>query len=354
MSKKALKAIQNTLRNDLVHKNPDTSSLATWLEAYLELEVTTLDSSRKVQRRDLQTFLAFMKHETGGDRCELWTPRLSQAFKVALQKTLLEDGARRWNDRTVNRILAHLKTFAKWVHKHRPFPLGDPVARVKSIPTASLLEIERALTATERRQLLDAADLLLETGGRSKDRRRHGSADRRPVRKGYRPYRNRAIVYALIETGMRRAAAAKVNLLDVDFDKHAVSVEEKGGVFHAYKISGEGLQAIRDYVDKERTIDVGQFKESPTLFLPAHTTQNRDGQLSVNAINQIWNEVCEKAGVKGKTPHSARHAMGRHIIEKTGNIAAVQRQLGHKNAAYSLQYARVTSEELGKVLDERE
>ena len=35
-----------------------------------------------------------------------------------------------------------------------------------------------------------------------------------------------------------------------------------------------------------------------------------------------------------------------HLIEKTGNIAAVQRQLGHTNAAYSIQYARVTDEEL--------
>ena len=38
------------------------------------------------------------------------------------------------------------------------------------------------------------------------------------------------------------------------------------------------------------------------------------------------------------------------IIEKTGNVAAVQRQLGHKNAAYSLQYARITDEELNVVL----
>jgi site-specific recombinase XerC len=45
--------------------------------------------------------------------------------------------------------------------------------------------------------------------------------------------------------------------------------------------------------------------------------------------------------------------MGKHIIEKTGNIAAVQKQLGHKQAAYSMQYARITAEELGRVLDER-
>jgi hypothetical protein len=45
--------------------------------------------------------------------------------------------------------------------------------------------------------------------------------------------------------------------------------------------------------------------------------------------------------------------MGKHIIEKTGNIAAVQKQLGHRQPAYSMHYARITAEELGKVLDER-
>jgi hypothetical protein len=30
--------------------------------------------------------------------------------------------------------------------------------------------------------------------------------------------------------------------------------------------------------------------------------------------------------------------MGRHLIDKAGSIATVQRQLGHTNAAYSIQY----------------
>ena len=59
------------------------------------------------------------------------------------------------------------------------------------------------------------------------------------------------------------------------------------------------------------------------------------------------------AKIKGKTPHSARHAMGKDIIDKTGNVAAVQRQLGHKNAVYSMQYARISDKELEDVLDER-
>jgi len=70
-------------------------------------------------------------------------------------------------------------------------------------------------------------------------------------------------------------------------------------------------------------------------------------------INHIWDSVADLAGVVGRTPHSARHAMRRHLIEKTGNIASVQRQLGYKNAAYSMQYSRITDEELNAVLDER-
>jgi len=50
---------------------------------------------------------------------------------------------------------------------------------------------------------------------------------------------------------------------------------------------------------------------------------------------------------------SARHVMGKHLIEKTGNIAAVQRQLGHKNAAYSMQYARISADELSNALNDR-
>ena len=45
--------------------------------------------------------------------------------------------------------------------------------------------------------------------------------------------------------------------------------------------------------------------------------------------------------------------MGRHIMEKTGNVAAIQRQLGHKNATYSLQYARITEKELDAALNDR-
>jgi integrase len=121
---------------------------------------------------------------------------------------------------------------------------------------------------------------------------------------------------------------------------------------HTYSISKEGLEAIRDYVEGERPADAAHRK-SPALFLAAPNNPRARERLSANTVNVIWDEVCRTAGVEGKTPHSARHAMGKHIIERTGNIAAVQRQLGHKNAAYSMQYARITADELADVINDR-
>jgi integrase len=331
-----------------------SGSLAWWIEQYFKFEVTTAASSQTVQRRDLVLFLSYVKDETGGDQIAAWTPRLSRSFQDRLRKEIdLKDGEgkRRLSDRTINRVMAHLKTFSKWVHKLKPFALGDPMAKVSLLKVGNGLEIERACSAAERRKILDAADLLLRIGGESKDRNRNKGGER-PKRKGYRAYRNRAVIYCLLETGMRRAAVVNLDLEDVDFKKKAVSVREKGGLVHRYQISNEGLQAIRDYVDNERKADVNAW-DSPALFLPASTVSQSSGRLSVNVVNQIWNEVAEIAGVEGKTPHSARHAMGRHIIEKTGNIAAVQRQLGHKNAAYSMQYARISERELGEVIEDR-
>jgi integrase len=328
-----------------------SDDLAAWLEAYFQLAVTTADASQAVQRRDVGRFLAFMQAEVGHTQRPAWTPRLSRAFVNALRATLSEQGARRWSDPTINRILAHLKTFAAWVHRQQPLPLGSPLANLATLTTPTVLALERALTPAEQRQLLDAADLLVDIGGRSRDRRAHGSTGDRPRRKGYRPYRNRAIVYTLLGTGMRRAAIRNLNLAAVDFERRLVTVTEKGGVQQTYHISRDALAAIGDYLAHERPGDAAG-RLSPALFLAAASHGKGDGRLSVRSLNSIWTAIAQTAGVSGKTPHAARHAMGKRIMQRTGNVAAVQRQLGHRNASYALQYARPSFSEMEAAINE--
>ena len=346
---------QIAIRNNsykLVVLEGDNDTLYFWLKNYLEHAVTTAESSRKVQVRDISLFIRFAEKE-GALMRPVWTPRLSRAFIDFLRTTLRSGGQRYWADRTINRILAHVKTFAKWINKLAPFPLGNPMQNIRLMGVGDNLDIERAFSNGERRRLLDAADLLPSVWGKSRDRRRNKNTEpvARPRRKYARPWRNRAMVYTLIETGMRRAALVNIDISDIDWDKSLIITKEKGGYSHSYSISDQGLKAIRDYLVHERGEDSGAGFTA--LFLPACSIRNSRGRLTPLVVNQIWDEVCTLAQVSGKTPHSARHAMGRHIIEKMGNIAAVQRQLGHRNVAYSVQYARVSNKELRDVLNNR-
>ena len=347
----------HTLPQIMTSKNLATIStekdrLSYWLEFYFEYAPPVAESTRTEKERDLKSFIAFIMRETGSDRRLDWTPRLSQDFRKELQNQINENGSRRYNDRTINRHIASLKSFAKWIHKHCPFPLGDPMAEIRENKTTSLLDIERALTRREYRLLLDHADRLIIDGGISIDRNRYKDVSTRPRRKTYRPYRNRAIIYCLLETGMRRAAVTHITLDDLDRKAKKITTIEKGGHQHSYKISEQGFKAIEDYIEHERLFDA-EFFQSPALFLAAANTRNTSGSLLSRQVNRIWNEVCKKAGIEGKTPHSARHTMGRHIQESTGNPEAIQKQLGHKNVAYSINYARITDSEMEKVLENR-
>jgi len=344
-------ADQNTFPN--LFQPDGADPVSTWAALYFRREVTTSARSQREQRRDLQLFLDFLFRTAGNDERLQWTPRLSRAFVDSLRQERRGEH-RRWSDRTINRIIAHLKTFAKWVHKHRPFPLGNPMEKIKGLPVEGLLELDRALSEDERRKILDAADYLPVIGGRSRDQRRfkHTLPNQRPRRKGYRAWRNRAIVYTLVETGMRRAEVTSIDLADVDVNHHTLLITEKGGQRRCCLISREGMKAIGDYLAHERAQDAERW-DSPALFLPADTVGRSNGRLAPTNINTLWNEVCQLAGVKGKTPHSARHGMGVHIVKKTGNPRAAQRQLGHKNPSTTMQYLQFTQEELRAVLDER-
>ena len=350
MSEKAVQIA--TPKNIPVMITESEDDLRRWSAIYFETQVTTSPRSQKEQKRDLALFLTFMEQESGNTLRSSWSPRVGRDFLTALQNTFKEAGSRKWSDRTINRMSAHLKTFAKWIHTHRPFPLGQPMEKIKMLSVGNQLEIERALTKQERNRILDAADQLLLVGGRSRDRHRHGGATP-PQRKSFRPYRNRAIIYTLIETGMRRSAITSLNLVDIDFDRRILSMVEKGGSVQPYPISKQGLAAISDYLEQERVGDQEKW-QAHALFLSALCNPHGDGRLTPRVINTVWNQVRDYAGVdKDKTPHSARHGMGVFIMEKTGNVAAVQRQLGHKNASFSLQYSRITNDELKRILDER-
>jgi integrase len=358
MAGKTLQIVEHNTFNPLTiilaDDNQTQDTLEFWLNAFFQLEASNTEASRREQRRDIELFRTFMLRTEDNELRLYWTPRLSACFQEYLKQELTEQ-TRRWSDRTINRIMASLKPFAKWIDfitqkpefGFKPFLLGNPMRKVKALSIGNRLEIERALTEQERRKMLNAADLLLVSAGRSKDRNRYKLRNL-PKNKTARVFRDRAIIYLLTGSPIRRAAATKLNLADIDFKKKRLVVEEKGGVLQTYMVSDEALVTINEYLQNERETDNLAWN-SPALFLSCPNNPNAKGRLEPKAINFIWNKVRQIADVD-KTPHSTRHYMGRKIADKTKNPAAVQLALGHRNASTSLQYMRVTLEEIEQVI----
>ena len=296
-----------------IHNNSD--HLEDWKNLYFEIEVSTSKNSREAQFRELSRFIEWMINETSNDLKNQWSARLTSTFIDHLKSTYKDDGSRQYSDRSINRLLYHLKTWATWVNKKSPFPLGCPTSKIKPIRIDNLLETEKAISEQQRRLLLDAADMLIVQGGLSKDRNRFKEIKDRPKRKSFRPYRNRAIVYMLIETGMRRAGAVNLRLSDIDASKRRITTTEKGGCLHTYKISKQGMNTINDYIENERINDSKKWYHSNHLFLPSSSVSKGKGYLTNCVINTIWNNLCQSINIKNVTPHSARHAMGRHIMK---------------------------------------
>ena len=344
---------QNNKRNNLlaVLQFPESFSdeLDWWLDKYFELEVETSSETQKAQKRDISLFLEFLYQYTGSLKRSNWTLKISRTFQNYLKSQTDSFGKSIRNDRTINRINAHLKTFAKWIHKNKSFTLFNPMLKIKLNESGNELDIDNAITPEEREKLLNVADNLLNLESLSKDKNRYKDTVK-PQLKYKRPYRDKAIIYTLIETGMRRSDVISITIDKVNFKTKKIYI--KGKKTLKYQISKLGINAIKDYIRKERAGDFDKW-QSGMLFLPSSTVNRGKGKLTPCVINNIWNRVCKEAGIIGKTPHSSRHAMGIYIMKKTGNPSAIQKQLGHKNPAYSVQYSKVLEHKIDEILLER-
>ena len=127
---------------------------------------------------------------------------------LAWQRTLKEQG---FAPATTNNHLASLSGFTTWVHAQAPhlFPMGDPA---KGIGELGLPPLEpRALTESQVRSLKSLCDRL-ERFHQMRGQRWATTPGTAPVHASRRPLRDRAIVYVLLSTGLRREELVRLDL----------------------------------------------------------------------------------------------------------------------------------------------
>lgn len=328
-----------------------SDSLTDWMAAYLRLTVDGVRSAGVAQKiaLHLQRFQVFFTQAYGHERLSTWVRRDVVAWQQSLQDQGLAPA-------TVNNHLASLSAFTTWVHAQAPdlFPAGDPA---KGIGELGLGPLEpRALDEDQIRSLKNLCDRL-DRFYQYKGRRR-GSQPGTMVRAQARPRRDRAIVYVLLSTGLRRE-----ELIQLDLDQiipntpeglrtarraQILRVRGKGKTERTVFLSADARAALADYLEQERLRDATPATGAVFLSAAGVAARAPDGRLSLRAINLIlaqigrWHDAEMRDATRHISPlrpHDLRHTFAFQLAKVTGADAyELERRLGHRSQRYIQRY----------------
>jgi integrase len=337
----------------LIGAAPDTvEALSAWVARYLTLAVVGVRSEEVADKiaLHLERFTTFYQDAYGHERIR----NVLKRDVLAWQRALSDQGLA---PATVNNHLASLSGFTTWVQAQAPhlFAIGDPA---KGISELGLPPLEpRTLSPEQVRSLKSVCDRL-ERFHQLRGRRWTKTPERLRVRATGRPLRDRAIVYVLLSTGLRRE-----ELVNVDLDQVGPSappdlrrarqgritrVQGKGKTERTVFLSADARGALADYLEKERSRDASE--QTTALFLSAVSLPARspDGRLSPRAINLLLEQIGRwhdaeltdaRRRISPLRPHDLRHTFAFHLAQVTGADAyELERRLGHRSQRYIQRY----------------
>lgn len=328
-------------------------NLTEWIACYLQLAVTGVRSEAVANKitLHLNRFKTFFVEAYGHEQFSKCLRRDLLAWQTALHTQPLAPA-------TVNNHLASLSAFTNWVHSQQPqfFAVGNPS---KGVSELGLPPLEpHALSLEQVRSLKSVCDRL-ERFHQLKGRRRSSSEQTAFRLHTYgRPWRDRAIIFTFLSTGLRREELIQLDLVQlVPNTPQALraarkarinKVHGKGRTERTVFLSSDARTALADYLEKERFKDV--TVQTKALFLSAVGLPARaaDGRLSPRAVNLILHQIGvwhdseihdQSRKISPLRPHDLRHTFAFQLAKVTGTDAyELERRLGHRSQRYIQRY----------------
>jgi integrase/recombinase XerD len=305
-------------------------SLMAWAGFYYHVHVNGSPlKTEQAKQRDLNKFLTFVTREVGHDHVDSWTPAVTKHFLQSLKNTVSENTQKSYKATTINRILATVRHFARWLHKQRPLLAGDPFARVSDIQTDT--PDWNGLTS---RQLM----------------RLKSSCEQRLVlckRKNQNPCLEIAVFYLLLQTGLRESEVVSLDVHQYyNRGLHQVLRHKSKRISTKVPLPSDAREFLEAYL-KERQPDPHE-----PLFL------NRYGQrLTVQDVQRICKRILQQASVnleEGEkfhfTPHKLRHTFLKKAADKHG-LQFAHAASGNVSIKEIFRYAKPSQEEIDDAVE---
>ena len=139
--------------------------------------------------------------------------------------------------------------------------------------------------------------------------------------------KERAIIEALLSTGVLVNELAMMKIEDIDFDKLDVYVRNgKGGNERKTYTTAVAASYIKKYISERK--DDGVW----LLYNRNHS------QLQSNGIRKILNSIAKRADVTNVHPHRFRRTFATGLAKKGMDIREIKELLGHANINTTMQY----------------
>lgn len=308
----------------------DDHSILYWMGRYFNEEVFGgKDKTVLAKKRDIKTFLAFFFNNVGVDNVDAWTVSVSKSFLKELQTKPSEQTGKLLKPTTINRTLASIKHWSRWIERHRPFLSGSPMKDVKE-----LLQDEPAWNGITDRQLM-----LLKM-----------ACDHRLAictKKIQNPILEVAVFYILLHTGLRESELCSLKVGQY-YDKGLHNIKRKGRMItQKVFLSTEAREKLDAYLATR-----SETTPEDPLFLSRFGNELKP--LDVYRIcERISNQACAQLP-KEETfkirPHQLRHTFLKRVADKHG-LNYAKKVSGNVGIREIYRYTAPSNEEVEDVVE---
>ena len=255
--------------------------------------------------QDIQQFSVF----SGCTQLSDWQEQNTSMVR-SWMVTLLEQGL---SKRSVNRKLASLRTFFKWLRKEGKLE-ENPMTRIQGTKG------EKRLPVFVKESELDPQKVSTLF-----------SSD-------FEGLRNSLIVELFYQTGMRLSEL--INLKDAAVNQQYIKVLGKRNKERLIPISPELLLKINQYRAAKRALGL----DHPNLLLRMNG-QALYAQLVYRLVKEVLGTL---SGVEKRSPHVLRHTFATHMLNNGAGLETLKDLLGHANLSATQVYTHNSFAQLRK------
>ena len=239
---------------------------------------------------------------------------VSEIDHTIIRSWIVELMEHKISPRSVNRKITTLKTFYKYLLRHKVVK-ENPMLKIQSPKTSKRLPV-----FVEKEKM----DLLLDNVEFGEDEA---------------GLRNRLIIELFYATGMRLSELINLRQKNIDFHLSQVKVLGKRNKERIIPVSPYLLGLMSNY-DKKRSVVNDDF------FFTNEKGKKMSEKFVYRLVNSYLSHITT---IDKKSPHVLRHTFATHMLNNGADLNAIKELLGHANLSATQVYTHNTVEKLKNI-----